>query len=517
VSTPEDDPFLQSLEEVRDREFPLPDFLDNLVETAQHISDVYTGGAIENAARLFVSTMRAECLSVRLPGIMGGEYFATAADWWAKQVVGALDNPIEAIDDANERINGVIQDTLNIPRSKPHPEDERPKARAGMASGADGFLVKVPAWEDIVVINNDKVFDERDKRQRFLDYKEQIERSPVPPSVAEMGELLTTLDDLQDEVATLAVVLMIAEKLAGRAIPGVGWVATAADALNLIYAVSSAGSGSSLPGKRAKRMAANKAKSSSGGMAARLDELRRSGSLKAGLADLLQGLQASESVFGTGIQLGGLFGFAQDLSWGAVRGADVEFPGPAWDPWGFMEESKKLCYRSPALTDIDARAGYVASNLALGVWSKAARVAPYLDLFDETVLASMLTGMRMSEQVLGPWLRSGVWVKPLARMIEVRPYVGGGVEAHDTRRLRPDEWLKRTQPAATVALKRALANVPDRGRQAFYDSMSGSIGWGLIGDIEPNARVAELHLIGPAADAVQLLEAGKIPSFDLDD
>ena len=494
-----------------------PAEISDVVDLAADIDSVMTLGVSDEIARVVAAGFRGECLSVRLPGLPGGEYLAQAANWWAQQAVDAFGNPVRAVGDANERINARIQQALGIPGADLHPEDKRPLARPGLASGPDGFLVKVPNWEDLFIFNNDQIFDERDKRQRFLDMKEAMERSPTPPALNEMGELLTTLDDLQDEAATLAVVLMIAEKLAGRAIPGIGWVATAADALNIIYAVASVGTGSSLPGKRSKRKAVDKAKSSSGGLAGRFEDLRRTGALKIGIGDLLQGLQASNSVFGTGIQLGGIFSFLQDVTWGAIRGAEVRGAGPIWDPLGFTEAGKSACYNSPTLEQIHPRAHFVMSNMALGVWSKAARVAPYIDIFGEPALASMLTGMRLSEQVLGPWLRSGAWVDPLKRLIEVKPYVGGGVTEHDTRHLRPDEWMGRTQPAARVAFKRALGNVEDRGRQGFYDTLASSIGWGLIADIEPNSRVVEQHIVGPARDAALLLEAGRIPRFDLGD
>lgn len=498
------------------QEFLSPDILEQ-VEQASDLGDVLSLGLSDDVMRIAAGAFRSECLSVRLPGIPGGEYIAEAGNWWAQKFADVFGKPVKAVGNANERINGNIQELLGIPGADPHPEDERPRARGGLAAGDDGFLVKVPGWQDIFQMNNDSVFDERSKQQRAIDMSEQLRRSPTPPALQEVGELLTTLDDLQDEAATLAVVLMIAEKLAGRAIPGVGLVATAADALNIIYAVSSTATGSSLPGKRGKRQAVDKAKSSSGGLAGRFEEFRRSGSLKVGIGDLLQGLQATDSVFGTGIQLGGIFGFLQDLAWGSIRGAEVEAQGPIWDPLGFSEAGRKACYRSPSLDQIHPRAYFALSNIALGVWSKAARVAPYLDVFGEQALASTLVGMRLSEQVLGPWLRSGVWVRPLQRAVELKSFVDGGVEAHDTRHLRPDEWMQRTQSATRVALKRALVNVSDRGRQGFYDSLVGSIGWGLMADLEPGGRVVEQHIQGPARDAMLLLETGKIPLFDLED
>lgn len=495
--------------------------LDPFAEAAETIGDFFdyaaSGAMVEDVARGFAATFRDECLSVRLPGLPGAEYLAAAADWWAGQAVEWFGGPVRAVGDVNERINATIQETLGIPGAQVHPADSRPRAQAGFVPEPGGFLVQVPNWQDIFTFNNDLVFNDASRRQRAADYAEALRRSPVPPNLQEIGELLTVLDDLQDEAATLAVVLMIAEKLAGRAIPGVGWVATAADALNVIYAVANVGTGSGLPGKRSKRAAVEKAKQSSGGLAGRLEDLRRTGTLRLGLSDLLQGLQATDSVFGTGIQLGPIFGFLQDAFWGVVRGAEFRFRGPVWDPLGFSEAGRSVCTRSPRLEQIHPQAYFALANTALSVWSKAGRVLPYVDLFGEHALASLLVGMRLSEQVLGPWLRSGVWVEPLERAIELTPVVRGGVEAHDTRGLRPDEWVGRTQPGARVALRRAIGNVADRGRQAFYESLVASTGWGLIADLEPGARVVEHHLAGPIRDAVLLLEANRVPVFDVDD
>lgn len=492
------------------------DVFDRLA-LAPHVFDTLVEGAVEQSARLIAAAQRPECLSVRLPSIPGAEYFATAADWWAKQAADAFGRPVRAAGQVNESINASIQNSLGIPGG-PNPADaSRPRARSGMAPGPDGFLVKVPDWRDIFQLQNDPVFGSDDKAQRTADAREALERSPTPPSLQEVGELLTTLDDIQDEAATLAIVLMIAEKWAGRVIPGIGRVAAAADVLNVIFALSSKATGSSLPGRRGKRAAVDKAKASSGGLSSRLEEMRRSGSLKIGVGDILQGLQATDSMFGVGIQIGGVMGFMQDAFWGGLRGAEFEARGPIWDPLGFTEYGRSACYRSPSIDEIHPRAYFALSHTALSVWKKSARLMPYVDVLGEGALASMLTGLRMSEQVLGPWLRSGVWVEPLQRAIELTPYVAGGVEAHDTRRLRSDEWLKRTVPAVRAATRRAIGNVANRDRQAFYESMVASIGLGFIGSIEPAAHVVVQEVAGPMKDAVTLLEANKIPFFDLDD
>jgi hypothetical protein len=484
----------------------IPDWAANVAE-----------GAYDEAARVVASGFRNECLSVRLPGIPGAEYIASAADWWAGKAIDAFGKPVQKLGDVNDQVNYSVQQALGIPGAVDPRFISKFPARPGLAPGPDGFLVRVPNWQDIFTFNNDEIFDPRSKTMRTQEHHEELARSPTPPNLADVGVLLTMLDDVQDEASTLAIVLMIAEKVAGRTIPGVGWVATAADALSIIYALSNAATGSGMPGRAGKRRAHEKGKHTSKGMAGRLEEFRRSGKLKIGVGDLLQGLQASDSMFGVGIQIGGVMGFLQDAFWGGIRGAEFEARGPLWDPMGFTEYGRNACYRSPSLDQIHPKAYFMMANTALSVWKKASRVMPYLDVLGEHVLASTLTGLRNAETVLGPWLRSGVWVDPLVRAIELNPIVGGGVEAHETKGLRADEWLHRTVPAARVALTKAIGNVRDKGRQAFYESLVASTGWGFMGDLEPGAKVLDLQLRGFPKDAVTLLDVGRIPQFDLDD
>lgn len=480
-----------------------------------NLADVVIGDVWDETARVVAAGFRGECLTVRLPGIPGGEYVAQAADWWATQATDWFGTPVTALGAVNDSINQSIQDSLGIPGGFVPPSDGRPHAKPGLGPGPDGFLVKLPGWQDIIQLNNDSIFLERTKKEAAADYAEQLLRSPTPPSLNAVGKLLTILDDIQDEAATLSILLMIAEKIAGRAIPGIGTVVLVADALQLIYAVSNIATGSGIPGRASKRKAHEKGKHSRKGMRGKLDHFRRTGKVKIGVGDILQGLQATDSMFGVGIQLGGIMGFLQDSFWGVVRGAEFEARGPIYDPLGFTEASRKACYRSPSLDQVHPKAYFAMANSALSVWSKASRVMPYVDVLGEPALASMLIGMRHAEMVLGPWLRSGVWVDPLVRALEINPIVSGGVEEHETRGLRADEWLARTVPASKAGMHRAISNVANKDRANFYDSMVASIGWGLVGDLEPGAKVLDHQLGGPAKDAVLLLDHGMIPRFDL--
>lgn len=495
-------------------DFLTPD-QESYLQTAVDVGDSMLFGIPGEATRLVAAGFRNECLSVRTPGIPGAEYLAEAADWWGEKAVDYFGAPVEVAGQVNDSINSTIQNALGIPGAPTSPTEDRPHLRSQVGEPNEGYLVQVPNWQDIFQFNNNSVFNERSKQQRAVDFAEQLERSPTPASLNEVAKLLTVLDDIQDEAATLALVLMLAEKLAGRRIPGVGQVAFAADALSIIYGLSNVVTGSGLPGRASKRRAHEKGKQTRNGYRGVLDRFRQTGSLKIGVGDILQGLQATDSMFGVGIQIGGVMGFLQDAFWGGVRGAEFRAAGPIWDPLGFTEAGRSACYRSPSLDQIHPKAYFAMANSALSVWSKASRAMPFIDVLGEHALASTLVGLRLSEQVLGPWLRSGVWVEPLQRAIELTPYVAGGIQELDTYQLRPDQWLKRTVPGTMAAVTKAIGNVADKGRQAFYESLVASTGWGFIADLEPGSKLVEGQLGGPARDAVTLLDVGMIPRFDL--
>lgn len=473
--------------------------------------------APERGLRGYAEGLRTECLSVRLPGIPGGEYLAGLAGWWGEQFNSFFASTVHEIRREHERVTSDIQDYLGIPHDEFTEFDRRPRKRPFVGVAEDGFLVSVPSWEDVFIYENERVFDERSRRERALDYFEQLRRSPLPPSLRESVELVTTIDDLQDEAALLSTVLRVVESVAGRAIPGVGQVAMVADGLNALNAVMAPMSGLALPGRRSKRLLAEGAAHSRKGSVGQLEDLRRTGRLGIGFGDVVQGLQATESLFGAGIQIGSIMGFMTDAFWGVVRGAEFRFPGPVWDPLGFTEAGREACYRSPSLDLVHPAAYRVLGYESLRLWSKAGRVMPWVDVLGEPVLASVLTGMRLAEGVLGPWLRSGVWVDPLVRTLELRDRVPGGVEAAEQRRLKVGEWMARTVPATVAALNRAVVAVRDRGRQLFYESLISSIGWGLLSDLEPGGRVVELEVAGPWRDPFVLAQAGRAPVFDLAD
>lgn len=392
--------------------------------------------------------------------------------------------------------------------------EDRPRPPVAGTQSARGYLVRIPQWQDIVQIGGRSYFDERSKQQQYLDYIEALRRSPVPPSVREVAGILTDLDNLQDEATTLAAALMLIEKLTGRAIPGVGTVALAADALNVLYAISAPFSpGGSIPGRSRKRGGTARAQHSGGGMTQRLAELRRTGKFSVGAADVIQALQATDSMFGFGIQIGGIMGFLQDALFGTIRGAEFRFPGPWNDPLNF---DQRACTRSPALTVHGPATVRVLRLSALRLWTTVARVAPWMGELPEPAGASMLVGMRLAADVLYEWGVAGEWVDPLVRARELLPDRVKGSAAFGLDGLDVDAYMRQAPAITTGALRRFLANVPSRPRQAFYDSLTASTAWKILGLLEPEAVVRDQALARAMADVVRLADAHLVPSVDLE-
>ena len=476
------------------------------------------------------------CLTVRVPSIFEGtertvgavvdalgfeppapgwlpDFVSDSVGWWAGELASAFREPAGIAERWNTRVGTGVRDALGL-----EVEDAfdfgppRPPAAASYA--ADDYLVRIPAWQDVVQIGGRSYFDASSQQQQWLDYQEALERSPVPPSVRELGEILTTLDDIQDETATLAAALMLIEKAAGRAIPGVGWVVGAADGLNALQAViGRAAVAPAATGRGGKRAIESRAAHSGQGYTQRLEELRRSGRLGLGVGDALQALQATDSLTGYGIQIGGLFGALIDGLFGAVQGAEFRFPGPWNDPFNFDQQP---CSRSPGLASFGPATARVLRLQALRLWSQAARVSPWLGELPESALASTLVGTRLAVDVLFEWGLAGEWLDYLPRVADLVGVVAGGSSAHGLRDRPVDEWIRESGPVATGSIRRAIANVRDRDRQIFYDGMLASTGWKIAAFVDPESLVRDQHLAPAWADAMKVIDAGLYPAFDLE-
>ncbi len=493
--------------------------------------------AAESSLKRQAEKHRVPCLSVRTEGLPYGvgEYLATAADWWGKKVSGFVENIWPERADPNEQVSFELKGGAWV--EAPPPVVPRPRIKKELGAPPGGFNVMLPGWEDGIIINGERYFDERTKKEQRTEFVTRLKQSPTPPGMDDLGRILTSIDDVQDIMATTSVLLMVAEKTAGRAIPGAGWVATGADALNLLYQavgldpkgrlpVSTKGSSAPLSrtlarwrqspaGKEHKRKLAAKAAATMGGQKARLEELRRSGSLRIGVGDVLQGLQATTTLFGTGIQLGAYVGYVQDAFWGLVRGANFELPGWAFDPVGVRKSEESACFRSPRLSEISGEAYTVLAYNSLAALSAAARLGPWVDSFTNEQLTAYLLGVRQAEVVLRPWLESGIWVDFVGPMVWTGTpptgYAGALGLSEDCQR----DHFEQASMLTAEALTRALRQVKDPELSNFLSSVATSYTWGIWGSLEPDGILAGVDLSEPWADAVKMAEANLWPELDL--
>ena len=262
---------------------------------------------------------------------------------------------------------------------------------------------------------------EREERKLQI---EQIDKSPTPESSRQKAAMLTSVDNVQDDIATLAAVMHIIQFLVGRRIPGIGQAALFADMLSLAQAGARvkprnfrvAGKGKGAIKKEMKRVSNGKF----GTQANRIETANRAGKLGIGMSDIVQGLQSLEQHSGYGLRLGPLFGAITDLYYGFLRGADITFSGPAWDPFNF---SRIGCTRSPGLEDVATGASSVCHFAALRIWDYGSRLLECPDCLTDTSRRRVLWGLAYAMECLYPWLIGQDWESDLANFKD-EPVVG---------------------------------------------------------------------------------------------
>jgi len=157
--------------------------------------------------------------------------------------------------------------------------------------------------------------------------------SPTPEFVTNAGSILTSLDDAQDCISTLAFVGRVAAKLAPRVLSKfftgpVGWLLLANDVLNLIISL---GQYPFMP-MGSKRLAEQCTSSHPFSKKAKVARARKLRSWKPTKGDVIQLLQTTDQVFGVGISLGPIVGFFQDIVSGTVRTIMGQPVSVRW-PW----------------------------------------------------------------------------------------------------------------------------------------------------------------------------------------
>lgn len=154
------------------------------------------------------------------------------------------------------------------------------------------------------------------KKNKFL----SMLASPTPHIVNNAGSIMTSIDDAQDALGTLAfvgrVAIAAAPRIIAKVLTGpVGWTMTAAEMLNLVQHLGYQRLGS----KKGKR---NKDAATQDNPKSKLYKIKQAMKVKKiwpSQGRVVEALQVSDNIFGIGICLGPLVGFAIETVAGPVR------------------------------------------------------------------------------------------------------------------------------------------------------------------------------------------------------
>jgi len=275
-----------------------------------------------------------------------------------------------------------------------------------------GYTITIPALEDIIHIKRFKKmspeeinlwkarkYDEiptdrlmeirrhkEKKRQKFL----AMLASPSPKIVRSAGAILTALDDLQDAVSTLACIGLITAAVVGGTTAAVlsgplGWVVGAATLLQFInpYSRLKGPRGNPYTGSGPKKDLEKLTNKNPFSKKARARVARNILKFRPGIGNLVEALQTTDNMFGIGLSLGPIMGFAQDLIAGTVRAA--------------MGEKVRFATAAPKVPEHVALAGRAAKASAVlngYLWDS--------DFQDEV---DLFLATNLSLQVLEPYLQ----------------------------------------------------------------------------------------------------------------
>jgi len=205
-----------------------------------------------------------------------------------------------------------------------------------------GATIHVPGFEDIIHLwqpapitpAEEILWKKKDYGRlgpkRYLELKEMKQKrkeaflrmlaSPTTPSGMNMASVLTAIDDTQDALSTLVTIGKVASRwlprVLGRFVSGpVGWTMAAGDILNMIQTV---GRTPMLP-KATKRLMSDQGDLNPLTKKAKVRRAKRIKRWKPSSGALLEVAQVTDQVFGVGISLGPIVGFATDLVFGALK------------------------------------------------------------------------------------------------------------------------------------------------------------------------------------------------------
>lgn len=215
------------------------------------------------------------------------------------------------------------------------------------------FVINTPGWDDIIKIRPDSSLPIAEQMAKKREQAIALSQSPVPQVLQGLTQYISMLDDTEDILSTaLLLARPLLRRLPARLIPGLGWILLAKDALDLgTYLLSLA-----LTGPTGKRGIIEQVKALSFKRGNRIRKATDFFNKVPGLGAILEGLQATETIFGVGLCLGPVMGMISDHIWGGIRGAmGHRVKVQAWTEPNIVNDAAKLLYQAP--------------NLLNGVWS----------------------------------------------------------------------------------------------------------------------------------------------------
>jgi len=217
--------------------------------------------------------------------------------------------------------------------------------------------------------------------------------SPTPKIPRAAGAILTAFDDLQDAVSTLACIGLMTAAVVGGTTAALlagplGWVVGASAALNLINPFSrlKGPKGRPYSGRLGKKNWEKWQEKNPFTKKARARVAKNITKFKPRIGNAIEALQVTDNVFGVGLSLGPIMGFAMDVISAKVRGnlmqkVDIKM-SPMWktDAVEIATRALKSCslvngyvWESDFMDEVYS---YIGANLAMQV------MAPYIEEYN---------------------------------------------------------------------------------------------------------------------------------------
>lgn len=213
-----------------------------------------------------------------------------------------------------------------------------------------GYTITVPVFDDIIKWKLFKPMTEEEKKawkkkdfskfplarlQEIMDEKASKKAKfiamladPSPEILSAAGAIMTSLDDAQDALSTLAVIGMITAAVVGGTTASllagpVGVLAGAAALLNLLNPLGRLKglAGKAKTGRGAKKDLEKFSDKNPYSKKAKANMIKKMKKFRPGFSNAIEALQVSAGIFGIGVSIGPIMGFVQGYLSGLVRKA----------------------------------------------------------------------------------------------------------------------------------------------------------------------------------------------------